>query len=217
MVVNSKDNLQPTLLAGCLTAGLFLVLPFVHIVKQPLEQDLDLIEINQSDLPQPPLMPLPELLEEKIASSEPPKPELAAPEVKPVPLKTVLDYEFDAPDLGGDFDLSFNVSTMAAIGLKNASVFALSDVDQIPQPLVQIEPFYPAHARMRQIEGSVLVEFVVTADGQTDTVKVLSSEPGTLFCQAAVNAVQRWLFKPGVRDGQPVAVRVQQRIRFELE
>jgi protein TonB len=49
-----------------------------------------------------------------------------------------------------------------------------------------------------------------------DAVKVLQSKPGSVFDLAATTAVQRWVFAPATRNGQPVAVSLRQRLDFRL-
>lgn len=211
-----RHQLPSSVLAGCLTAGLFLALPYVHVVEPPEKPDMSLMDIEQTDWQIPTPLPLPQEVIQKQDRETIPKPKLAAPQSDVAPLETMLDFDLSLTRIGGDFDLNFSVEP-GAVAMAGTPVFTLSDIDRAPQPLVQLRPFYPAHARMRQIEGSVTVEFVVSADGHPRDIVVLSSEPGTLFRAAAVRAVERWRFSPGIRAGASVAVRVRQRIRFELE
>jgi protein TonB len=211
-----RSGSHAPLVAGCLTMGLFLALPYVHVVEPPDKAPLELITIERTDWQAPPL-PHPER-EAQPQEAEPlPKPKLVAPRPHVAPLQAVLDFDVGLADIGGDFDINFAMDTMGDTGLDSGGIFELSELDQSPQPLVQLRPLYPTHARMRQIEGSVEVEFVVFPDGRAGEVTVLASEPGTVFKAAAVRAIERWRFSPGIRDGSPVPVRIRQRIRFQLE
>lgn len=207
---------SPTVLAGCLTAGLFLALPYVHVVEPPEKPEMELMTIEQTEWQIPPPLPLPPQTPQEPDRAPTPKPQLTPPRPDMAPLQTVLDFDLSLARIGGDFDLNFSIEPGVS-PMDGMPVFALSDIDRAPQPLIQLRPFYPAHARMRQIEGCVTVEFVVAANGQPEDITVLSSEPGALFRTAAVRAVERWRFAPGTRDGAPVAVRVRQRICFQLE
>jgi protein TonB len=89
-------------------------------------------------------------------------------------------------------------------------------LDRQPAILSQARPVYPYRARTRQIEGSVDLQFTVTAQGTADSVTVTDSQPPGVFDAAAVQAVRSWRFSPGIRDGQPLPVRMQIRIRFSL-
>lgn len=211
-----SHRLPSSIIAGCLTAGLFLALPYVHVVEPPAKPELELMTIERTDWQAPPPLPLPHRAPQEPDRDPLPKPKLTPPRPDLAPLQTVLDFDLSLARIGGDFDLSFSVAP-GATAMNGTPVFALTDIDHAPQPLVQLRPFYPAHARMRQIEGSVTVEFVVAANGRPEEITVLASEPGTLFRSSAVRAVERWRFAPGTRGGEPVAVRVRQRIRFQLE
>ena len=48
-------------------------------------------------------------------------------------------------------------------------------------------------------------------------LRVLESEPPGTFDRAALDAVNSWRFEPATYEGLPVAVRVRQVVRFELE
>lgn len=203
-----------TVLAGCLTLGTFLTLPYAHLIKASSDPVLELISIEQSDWQLPPQLPVPEAEVAEEETTILPKPDLVTVREEIVPLKSVLDFDLGVLDVGGDFDVSFSVNPSLGGGV---SVFEISDVDSMPQPLVQLRPHYPAHARMRQIEGNVRVIFVVNAKGRTENIRILSSSSDGTFDRAAERAVERWRFSPGMLDDKPVAVQVMQNIRFELE
>ena len=84
-------------------------------------------------------------------------------------------------------------------------------------PIVQVAPQYPRRAAERGLEGFVLLEFVVTRQGTVrDPVVVESSN--SIFDRAAIDAVQRFRYRPRVIDGEPVEVSgVRFRITFNLE
>jgi protein TonB len=49
-------------------------------------------------------------------------------------------------------------------------------------------------------------------------VRVIESTPPGMFDKAALQAIQRWRYRPAVMDGQTVERRgVQVRLRFQLE
>jgi len=201
--------------AGCLTIGIFLALPYANIIRTPTKPDLDLITIDQTAAHLPPPLPLPKHEMHERQKDPLPKPMLTKSIRQIVPLKTMLDFDIGTTDVGGDFDVSFSVDPEISLGAD--TLFEISDVDRVPQPLVRLKPLYPAHARMRRIEGSVRVEFTVTAEGQTENITVISATPAQTFNRAAIRAIERWRFSPAMLQGKPVAVRVRQNIRFEID
>jgi TonB family protein len=73
---------------------------------------------------------------------------------------------------------------------------------------------YPPLAVMAQIEGSVRLAFVVSADGSTRDVTVLSGHP--LFQTAAIDSVRTWRFKPTLVGDAPVEVETITAVNFFL-
>ena len=98
----------------------------------------------------------------------------------------------------------------AALGSLTAQeVFTPKDGATLPVPVREVKAGYTTAAMDARIEGTVLVDAVVLADGKVGDVKVsqsLDMEYG--LDTQAVQAVKQWLFKPGTKDGKPVAVRV---------
>ena len=90
-----------------------------------------------------------------------------------------------------------------------------SDAETDLKPLIKVTPQYPARARLNRIQGSVELEFTVTAEGTVERPRVLSATPRRTFEQAAMAAVKRWRYPPREAGAQPVTLREQ--IDFRLE
>ena len=84
-----------------------------------------------------------------------------------------------------------------------------------PQIIERQEPSYTEEARAARIQGTVLLRLVVRADGTTGQIRVLRSLDVGLD-QRAVEAVSRWKFKPGMKDGKPVSVETTIEVSFHL-
>ena len=77
-------------------------------------------------------------------------------------------------------------------------------------------PSYSDEARGDNIEGTVTLEIVVTAEGRTDQA-VVKKGLGHGLDQKAIEAVKNWRLKPAQGpDGQPVAVIVPVEVTFRL-
>ena len=87
-------------------------------------------------------------------------------------------------------------------------------------PIIVKEVKPHEHGRRRRtgkIQGSVLLRAVVLENGHIgDSVEVLKSLDADLD-QQAVAALKQWEFKPGTRDGKPVAVRISCELTFTLK
>jgi TonB family protein len=87
----------------------------------------------------------------------------------------------------------------------------------LPVPVHQEKAEYTQAAMDAQIEGSVLLEVVVLPDGSSGPVTVVRSlDSANGLDQQAVDALKRWTWKPGTRDGEPARVAVQVEMKFML-
>jgi TonB family protein len=86
----------------------------------------------------------------------------------------------------------------------------------IPQAIKRVQPAYPEEARKAKLEGVVLLECTVGADGRVKGCRASRREPLGLT-DAAIAAVSQWEFEPA-RDGagQPIEVMMTITIRFAL-
>jgi TonB family protein len=84
-----------------------------------------------------------------------------------------------------------------------------------PGLLREFKPDYTEEARRRSIEGDVVLEIVVRADGSVGSVKVLHGL-GAGLDQRAADAVRQWRFSPARRYGTPVDVLVEVAVEFKL-
>jgi len=94
--------------------------------------------------------------------------------------------------------------------------FESGEADNDPQILRKIEPSYPYSARRRNIQGNVIVRFLVTPDGNVRKPSIVESKPGGIFEKSVLEAVTQWRFRPGYYKGKAVAVWVVLPIQFNL-
>jgi protein TonB len=87
-------------------------------------------------------------------------------------------------------------------------------VDELPEAIVRVSPVYPDLAREAGVDGTVMVQARVCACGEVDSTSVVKSIP--MLDSAAVTAVRRWIFKPALTAGEPVAVWVGIPVKFSL-
>ncbi len=87
----------------------------------------------------------------------------------------------------------------------------------LPRVLREIKPQYTADAMRAKVQGTVLLECVVNADGTVGSVEVAKSLDRTFgLDQEAIKAAKQWRFAPGTRFGEPVAVLVTIELTFTL-
>jgi len=80
----------------------------------------------------------------------------------------------------------------------------------------KVNPSYTPEAKEAKIQGGVVIEAVVTAQGRAEDIQVVQSLDAGLDANA-VASVAQWLFTPGMKDGQPVDVAVTIEINFKLQ
>ena len=108
--------------------------------------------------------------------------------------------------------------TVVAAGAQSDTVYKPGDGVSLPQVTKQIRPQYTSEAMAQRIEGVVVLDVVVKADGAVGDVNVTQSLDAVYGLDAeAVKAMKQWEFKPGTKDGKPVAVRVEVRMTFVLK
>ncbi|MEM7584968.1 MAG: energy transducer TonB [Acidobacteriota bacterium] len=84
-----------------------------------------------------------------------------------------------------------------------------------PLPIEKTPPVYTAAAKEAGVEGVVIVEAIIEADGVVSEVTVLKGLPHGLS-EAAAEAIEHWRFEPAELDGEPVQVRYNLTINFRL-
>jgi TonB family protein len=88
---------------------------------------------------------------------------------------------------------------------------------QLPRLLREVRPQYTSDAMRAKVQGTVLLECVVRADGSVGDVQVARSlDPVFGLDQEAIKAAKQWRFAPGTRLGEPVSVLITIELTFTL-
>ena len=69
--------------------------------------------------------------------------------------------------------------------------------------------------RKARMEGVIILEAIITADGNVEDVRVLKSV-NPLLDASAVRAVQQWKYKPATLNGRSVRVYLTVTVTFRL-
>ncbi len=86
-----------------------------------------------------------------------------------------------------------------------------------PRLLREVKPQYTSEALRAKVTGTVILECVVLADGTVGNVKITRSlDPVFGLDEEAIKAAKQWLFEPGTRFGEPVAILVDLQLDFNL-
>ena len=76
-------------------------------------------------------------------------------------------------------------------------------------------PFSSLELKKAKIEGIVTLVFVLNEEGRVEDPRVENASRPE-FEKAALEAVRRWRFRPGEKDGKPVRTYIKQPLRFRV-
>ena len=86
----------------------------------------------------------------------------------------------------------------------------------LPVVIHEVKPDYAPGAMQRGVQGSLYLSVVVGETGDVASVTVSKSLDEELDAKS-IEAAAQWKFKPGMREGKPVAVRVTVEMTFTLK
>jgi protein TonB len=78
----------------------------------------------------------------------------------------------------------------------------------------KVQPAYPPLARQARIQGSVLLQALISKGGTIENLRVISGHP--MLAPSAIEAVKQWRYKPYILNGEPVEVETQITVNFTL-
>jgi TonB family protein len=110
------------------------------------------------------------------------------------------------------------VALVAYAAVQEPTVYSPGNGVSLPQVTRQVKAEYTPEAMQNRIEGKVGLETVVLADGTVGEVTVKESLDSIYgLDKNAVASMKQWEFKPGMKDGRAVAVRIHVQINFTLK
>jgi periplasmic protein TonB len=77
-----------------------------------------------------------------------------------------------------------------------------------------ISTVYPALGNNSRVQGSVVLQAIVGADGVVENLQVVSGP--SILAAAAQQAVREWHFKPVLQNGQPVETKARIMVNFTI-
>ena len=142
------------------------------------------------------------------------------PDLPPSGSLKELTIEIPVPDVGHKPDFTTNLPKIpdgrgsGGSGLNSGEkIWDPKELDCPPKLTFSVPPRYPADLRTTGVAGDVLVRFVVTPKGDVRDVVVLSADH-LHFGDAAVEAVVRWRFEPGMKNKRKVSTVMELPLRF---
>lgn len=194
-----------------ITAVIFGVLPFSHMIAKP-GRNLELRKASTADLPPPPdVEPPPPPIEPDEPPPAPPEPQLAE---TPMPVSLSADLDV-AVGSGGALAGFGEVRALAAAEAEQPDAFDVTELEKRPEAVSQVAPAYPPELRKARIEGTVTLMFVLNEEGRVEEARVENSSRPE-FEKPALDAIRKWRFQPGMKEGQPVRTFIRVPMRFRV-
>ena len=85
-----------------------------------------------------------------------------------------------------------------------------------PRLIKKVKPRYTSEALLKRIQGTVVLETIVTADGCASQIRIVRSLDAGGLDEEAVAAVAQWRFEPGRPGPTPVDVLVTIVVDFSV-
>jgi len=193
------------------TAILFGFIPFAHRVAKP-DRALELVKTSAVEV------------QEKVEEAPPPppaeteKPPEAPPEPQLVdtPQQIPLSADLEvAMGSGGGIAGFGEIKSLTAAESVGEDAFDVADLEKRPEPVSQVAPQYPAELRKAKVEGLVTLVFVLDETGRVEDPRVENSSR-TEFEKPALEAIRKWRFSPGMKDGAAVRTYIRVPMRFRV-
>jgi protein TonB len=100
-----------------------------------------------------------------------------------------------------------NVTTYAAERVQMSA--DASDIVARP-----VQPSYPLLARQMKVQGSVILQAMISKDGVIQNLRVVSGPH--ILASAAQDAVRQWHFKPHLEGAEPVETQAKITVNFTI-
>jgi TonB family protein len=84
----------------------------------------------------------------------------------------------------------------------------------VPELHQTVETTYPLLGKNSRVQGSVVLQAIVGADGNIENLRVLSGP--AVLATAAQQAVRQWRFKPVIENGQAVETKAKITVNFSI-
>jgi protein TonB len=196
--------------------------------------DRSITPVTKGQLPKPSLK---QFVPPMIVKNEHPKlvmdPTIIAPPDTPLPQNNLPQWgdplaKLGIPSNGTGFGAGMGSGSGGGVGSGNGGgfgagsgggvgggVFRVGGGVSQPAVIFKVDPEYSEEARKAKYSGTVTLAVIVDAEGHARDIHVVKSL-GMGLDEKAVEAVEKWKFKPGMKGGQAVNVRATIEVNFRL-
>lgn len=207
----SLDRLTPIQLSGFLHGITCLVIIFAFFVPAPKKPAVEISIIESPKVsPSAQLKPIAPLAPKRV---EPPKKRA----VFGASRKSITSEDGESVKAGNTVAKEVDTKKLTDKDVDSLPIPADEYmVSAMPQIEVEVRAPYPPQAREKRIQGAVVMDLLIDAEGKVREAKLVSG-PGSGLNEAALEAAKGFKFKPAQIQDQKVAVRIRYAYRFILE
>jgi TonB family protein len=87
---------------------------------------------------------------------------------------------------------------------------------QAPKVVNKVQPTYPASAKEKGSQGTVVLHAIIGMNGSPLSLRVLNSDIDPDLARSAVEAVSKWRYSPTLLNGQPIEVDTTISVNYTL-
>jgi len=110
-------------------------------------------------------------------------------------------------------DSNHVTAAMTSLPTKAAARERIS-AESVPELRQTVDTTLPLLGQHMKVQGSVVLQAVIGADGNIENLSVLSGP--AILATAAQQAVRQWRFKPYLQNGQPVETKTRITVNFSI-
>jgi len=160
-----------------------------------------------------PAPPPPVVVEEPLSIAPEPEP----PPTAPAPAAVATANDSGTQSAGSGDKPGTGIGDKTGSGNGDGGVYPIGNGVSAPIPLRRPPPAYTSEAMRARLQGIVVLNCVVRPDGKCSDIRVLKSLDMMFgLDQQAIASAREWVFRPGMRMGQPVPVLVTLEIGFTI-
>jgi TonB family protein len=110
--------------------------------------------------------------------------------------------------------VSTGTASAASLTTNAAEHESLLSSASAPEMRQTVDATYPLLGQHMRVQGSVVLQAVIGADGMIEDLRVVSGP--AILSTAAQQAVRQWHFKPYLQNGQPVETKARITVNFSI-
>jgi TonB family protein len=134
-------------------------------------------------------------------------------------LNAIKASRYEAPPRPVTFDVTIHFAGQQPEAAAETSPLAVGAIRvggevKPPAKITDVRPIYPNEARAAGIQGVVILEVRIEADGRVGQARILRSIPA--LDEAAIDAVRQWQFTPTLLNGTATPVVMTVTVQFLL-